>query len=100
MAISDVKEYAHLTEADVEALGRELDAIRRDIEASRGERDARYIRNTIRLQRGLEIGGRAVLFAQPQAPGVAARHRDARRSRRSSRTWNSGTTSCTGSGTG
>ncbi|WP_152975420.1 hypothetical protein, partial [Rhodococcus rhodochrous] len=28
MAISDIKEYAHLTEADVEALGRELDAIR------------------------------------------------------------------------
>ncbi len=58
MAISDIKEYAHLTEADVEALGRELDAIRRDIEESRGERDARYVRNTIRLQRGLEVGGR------------------------------------------
>ncbi len=33
MAISDVKEYAHLTEADVEALGAEFDAIRREIEA-------------------------------------------------------------------
>ncbi len=63
MAISDVKEYAHLTAADVEALGLELDAIRRDVEESRGERDARYIRNTIRLQRGLEFGARAVLFA-------------------------------------
>ncbi|MFX0575558.1 fatty acid desaturase family protein [Nocardia nepalensis] len=63
MAISDVKEYAHLTEADVEALGAEFDAIRRDIEASRGARDARYIRNVIRLQRALEISGRAVLFA-------------------------------------
>ena len=63
MAISDVKEYAHLTEADVEALGVELDKIRRDIEESRGEKDARYIRNAIRLQRTLEIGGRAVLFA-------------------------------------
>ncbi|MFC9555119.1 fatty acid desaturase family protein [Rhodococcus sp. NPDC056960] len=68
MAIADVKEYAHLTEADVEALGRELDAIRRDIEESRGERDARYVRNTIRLQRGLEIGGRAVLFASRRRP--------------------------------
>ncbi|MFR9751186.1 fatty acid desaturase family protein [Nocardia sp. 004] len=65
MAISDVKEYAHLTEADVEALGAEFDAIRREIEASRGERDAKYIRNVIRLQRVLEISGRAVLFASP-----------------------------------
>ncbi|MBY6412446.1 fatty acid desaturase [Rhodococcus sp. BP-252] len=68
MAISDIKEYAHLTDADVEALGVELDAIRRDIEASRGEKDARYIRNTIRLQRTLEIGGRAVLFASRKRP--------------------------------
>ncbi|NKY34023.1 fatty acid desaturase [Nocardia speluncae] len=63
MAISDVKEYAHLTDADVEALGAEFDAIRRDIESTRGERDARYIRNVIRLQRALEISGRTVLFA-------------------------------------
>ncbi|PBC47721.1 acyl-CoA desaturase [Rhodococcus sp. ACS1] len=68
MAIADVKEYAHLTEADVEALGRELDAIRREIEESRGERDARYVRNTIRLQRSLEIGGRAVLFGSRRRP--------------------------------
>ncbi|MDF3309422.1 fatty acid desaturase family protein [Rhodococcus koreensis] len=68
MAIADVKEYAHLTEADVEALGRELDAIRRDIEESRGERDARYVRNTIRLQRVLEFGGRAVLFGSRKRP--------------------------------
>ncbi|MDH6281953.1 fatty acid desaturase family protein [Prescottella agglutinans] len=68
MAITDIKEYAHLTDADVEALGRELDAIRRDVEESRGERDARYIRNTIRLQRGLEIGGRAVLFGSRKRP--------------------------------
>ena len=68
MAISDVKEYAHLTEADVEAIGRELDAIRRDIEESRGERDARYVRNTIRLQRGLEIGGRLLLLRSNKRP--------------------------------
>jgi len=72
MAIADVKEYAHLTEADVEALGRELDAIRRDIEESRGERDARYVRNTIRLQRGLEISGRAMLFASKRRPAWLA----------------------------
>ncbi|NMN96044.1 fatty acid desaturase family protein [Antrihabitans stalactiti] len=72
MAISHIKEYAHLTEADVEALGIELDAIRRDIESSRGERDARYIRNTIRLQRALEIGGRATLFASLFPPAWLA----------------------------
>lgn len=63
MAITDIKEYAHLTPEDVEALSRELDAIRTDIEESRGERDARYIRRAILLQRALAAGGRAVLFA-------------------------------------
>ena len=39
MAISDIKEYAHLTDADVEALSAELDAIRRDVTDSLGERE-------------------------------------------------------------
>ncbi len=72
MAISDVKEYAHLTPEDVEAIGVELDTIRREIEASRGQRDARYIRNVIRLQRALEISGRAVLFASFLPPAWLA----------------------------
>jgi len=63
MAITDIKQYAHLTPEDVEALARELDAIRSDVEESRGERDARYIRRAIRLQRSLAAGGRAALFA-------------------------------------
>ncbi len=63
MAITDVKEYAHLSDEDVEALGRELDAIRTDIEESRGERDARYIRRSVQLQRGLVVGSRIVLMA-------------------------------------
>ena len=62
MAISDINEYAHLTDADVEALGAELDALRRDVESSRGERDATYLRRTIRAQRTLEIVGRAALL--------------------------------------
>lgn len=62
MAITDIKEYAHLTPADVEALARELDAIRTDIEESRGERDSRYIRRAIQLQRVLAVGGRLALF--------------------------------------
>ena len=63
MAITDIKQYAHLTEADVEELARELDAIRTDIEESSGERDARYVRRTIQLQRGLAAGGRIALMA-------------------------------------
>ena len=38
MAIADVAEYAHLSDADLEALGCELEAIRRDIEDSRDPR--------------------------------------------------------------
>ena len=63
MAITDIKQYTHLTQEDIEQLGRELDAIRTDIEESRGESDARYMRRTIQLQRGLAAGGRIALFA-------------------------------------
>jgi fatty acid desaturase len=61
MAISDIEAFAHLTEADIEALAAELDAIRRDVEESLGERDARYIHRTIAAQRGLEVLGRSLL---------------------------------------
>ena len=53
---------AHLTAQDVENLGRELDAIRADVIADRGERDAAYIRKVIDGQRKLELGSRAVLL--------------------------------------
>ncbi|AMO60487.1 Fatty acid desaturase [Mycolicibacterium phlei] len=63
MAITDVPAFAHLTEADIESLAVELDAIRQDIEDSRGERDARYIRRTIAAQRALDLAGRLMLAA-------------------------------------
>ncbi|CAN5495342.1 fatty acid desaturase [soil metagenome] len=63
MAITDVPEFTHLTDADIESLGVELDAIRQEIEDSRGQRDARYIRRTIKTQRALEIAGRLMLTA-------------------------------------
>ncbi|WP_459547721.1 fatty acid desaturase family protein [Nocardia sp. X0981] len=62
MAITDIRAFAHLTDTDVESLGQELDGIRRSVEQSLGERDARYIRRTIAAQRGLELAARAVLF--------------------------------------
>jgi linoleoyl-CoA desaturase len=63
MAISDVPAFAHLSDPDIESLAVELDAIRQDIEDSRGERDMRYIRRTIAAQRALEVTGRVMLAA-------------------------------------
>ncbi len=54
---------AHLTAADVEALARELDALRQEVLSSRGAGDAAYIRKVIGVQRKLELGSRAVLLA-------------------------------------
>ncbi len=52
-----------MTDEQVEALGRELDELRNRLLADLGERDANYIRNVIKAQRGLEVVGRGLLFA-------------------------------------
>ena len=52
-----------LTPEQVESFGEELDAIRQRAVADLGERDADYIRKVIRAQRGLEVTGRALMFA-------------------------------------
>ena len=62
----------HLSESDIEELGRELDRLRAEVLASRGEDDARYIRRVITAQRGLEAGGRAVMFASLLPPAWLA----------------------------
>ena len=72
MAIADVQEYLHLTDADVEAIGRELDGVRREIEESRGARDAAYIRRLISIQRRLAAAGRITLFASFLPPAWVA----------------------------
>jgi fatty acid desaturase len=51
-----------LSHEQVEAFGRELDAIRELVLADLGERDADYIRSVIRAQRGFELAGRGLLF--------------------------------------
>ncbi|RAU96620.1 acyl-CoA desaturase [Mycobacterium colombiense] len=61
MAITDVPEYAHLSEDDLEAFAADLDAIRCDIEGSRGAKDRAYIVRAIAFQRGLEIAARLVI---------------------------------------
>ncbi len=53
---------AHLSDEDIEAIGRELDAIRAEVIADRGERDADYIRTVIDAQRRLELTSRAILL--------------------------------------
>src|SRR6478752_7142211 len=74
MSISDVKEYTHLTDEEVEQIGRELDALRAEIEESRGEADAAYINRIIKVQRGLATAGRITLLAglQPRKTRVPA----------------------------
>lgn len=72
MAITDIAQFAHLTDADVEALGDELDTIRRDFEDARGIADARYIRRTIALQRSLEVVARATLMGSRWRPAWLA----------------------------
>ncbi len=72
MAISDVKEYTHLTEDEVEQIGRELDAIRAEIEESRGANDAAYINKMIKVQRGLAAAGRVALMLGTQSKKTRA----------------------------
>jgi fatty acid desaturase len=52
-----------LTPEQLDAFGRELDAIRTRVVADLGQRDADYINRVIRVQRGLEVAGRGLLFA-------------------------------------
>ena len=52
-----------LTDEQLEALGREFDALHEDVKADLGERDARYIRSIIELHRRLGLLGRIELLA-------------------------------------
>ena len=62
----------HLTEVDIKEIGRELDRIRDEVAASLGDRDARYIRRVIAVQRGLEAGGRTLLMVSILPPAWLA----------------------------
>jgi len=48
---------------DAEAFAVELDALREEVLAARGQSDADYVRSMIRLQRRLELAGRVALVA-------------------------------------
>ncbi len=53
----------NLSDEQIEAFGRELDAMREEVLDSRGERDRRYILRVIKVQRSLGVLGRALIFA-------------------------------------
>jgi linoleoyl-CoA desaturase len=57
-----------LTPEQLEQLGRELDAIHEEVRADLGDRDARYIRATIRLHRQLALAGRGLLLGSRRRP--------------------------------
>lgn len=63
MAITEVAEYAHLSDADLEEFGAALDEIRCDIESSRGAGDRAYIERAIAIHRVLEVAARLVIGA-------------------------------------
>ena len=54
---------AHLSDADVERLGAELDAIRDAVLAQRGAQDAAYIKRMVKIQRTTELAGRVCMIA-------------------------------------
>jgi NADPH-dependent stearoyl-CoA 9-desaturase len=64
-----------LTPEQIEELGREFDELHEQVKADLGDRDARYIRSIIALQRRLALLGRAELVASrwriPWAVGAA-----------------------------
>ncbi|APT90166.1 fatty acid desaturase [Corynebacterium sphenisci DSM 44792] len=62
MAISNISAYSHLSDADIAEIGARLDRIYAEIREDLGHRDVRYIKNLIRVQRGLEFGGRIAML--------------------------------------
>src|SRR3954452_7766042 len=61
----------HLSAAEIEEFGREVDAIRNEVMDTRGEGDRAYILKLIRVQRSLALGGRIVmLLALALLPGL------------------------------
>jgi linoleoyl-CoA desaturase len=58
--------------ARLEAFGAEIDALYQRTKRELGERDVRYIRRVIHIQRGFAIAGRALLFAGAFPPAWIA----------------------------
>src|SRR4051794_29883649 len=59
---------ARLTPSEVDAIGKELDAIHDEVFDSLGDRDAHYIRSIIALHRELALLSRAILLGSRYRP--------------------------------
>jgi fatty acid desaturase len=59
---------ARLTDEQIEALGKEFDAIHDEVFDDLGSRDRKYITSMIEMHRRLAVSGRVVLFASPYKP--------------------------------
>ncbi|HEV3128604.1 MAG TPA: acyl-CoA desaturase [Solirubrobacteraceae bacterium] len=59
---------AALSDEQLAQIGKELDELHDEVKADLGDRDARYIRGLIALQRRLALLGRVELFASRSAP--------------------------------
>ena len=74
-AASDESPLHRLTPEQIEEIGREFDELHEQVKADLGDRDARYIRSMIGLQRRLALIGRLELIASrwriPWAVGAA-----------------------------
>ncbi len=63
---------AHLSEEQIEQIGREFDAIHDDVYDDLGDRDRRYIQSMIEMQRRLAVMGRVLLLASRFKPAWIA----------------------------
>jgi fatty acid desaturase len=61
-----------MTEEQIEAIGREIDALHDEVKADLGDRDAAYIRGIIDVHRRLGLIGRALLVAARFTPAWGA----------------------------
>jgi fatty acid desaturase len=56
------RQFLHLKPHEVEEFGREMDAIRDEVFADRGDRDRRYILKLIKTQRSFDLAGRVIIY--------------------------------------
>ena len=68
MTVRQASPFAHLTDEEMEELGREFAAIHEEVYADLGERDRRYITSVIRVHRQLGTAGRALLAGSRPVP--------------------------------
>jgi len=68
----DLEATRRLTDAQLEAFGEEMDAIRQRVLGDLGEEDATYIRNVVKYQRAFEVAGRALFYLPPAWPLAVA----------------------------